>query len=86
MVDKVKGYKELTQDKVDIVNNNKVSEEYIIRLIEDLMDRTDSMDMDIDALYQANLKFTEAFMWLNRGIFNPGRVELPEDKVEAPTE
>lgn len=86
MVDKVKGYKDLTQDKVEIVNQNKLSEEYINRLIEDLADREESMDLDVHALYQAQTKFTEAWMWLNRGVFNPSRIELPEDKVEAVTE
>lgn len=79
MVDKVKGYKELTQDKVAIVNQNKLSEEHLLRFIEQAQKEAKERDFDSRWLSIAFTDFQRAFMSLNRGIFNPGRVELPED-------
>lgn len=80
MVDKVKGYKELTEEKVAIVNEFKNFEEQILRVIEQAQAEVkNGADYDPRWLAIAFTKFQEAFMALNRGIFAPGRVKLPGD-------
>lgn len=74
----VAGYKPKGDDKVAIVNLNKELEERILRQIETLQ---------IDGIHDPRMLATaftgiqQAFMWLNRAVFRPGRVDLPEDTV-----
>jgi hypothetical protein len=83
MVDKVKGYKDLTQEKVAIVNEFKNFEEQLLRVIEQAQaEARAGAEYDPRWLSIAFTKFQEAFMALNRGIFAPGRVTLPEDSIE----
>lgn len=72
----VVGYKEQTQQKVDLVNENKVLEERVLRQI----DRLAAMEI-IDPHWAAIAKtdIEKGFMSLNRAVFQPGRVSLPED-------
>ena len=72
----VEGYKPQAGDKVAIVNENKVLEERCIRAAEAIRD-AEGMDGRMAALAITNLQ--QAFMWLNRAVFQPGRVTLPED-------
>lgn len=80
MVEKVKGYKELTDERVAIVNEFKVFEEQMLRVIEQAQAEAKAgAEFDTRWLSIAFTKFQEAFMALNRGIFAPGRVKLPGD-------
>lgn len=73
----VSGYLPQSTDKVDVVNANKALEERCIRAAELIRDNPD-FDGRMAALAITNLQ--QAFMWLNRAVFQPSRVELPEDK------
>lgn len=75
----VAGYQAQTSDKVAVVNANKELEERCIRAAESIRD-TPGMDGRMAALAITNLQ--QAFMWLNRAVFQPGRVALPEDAFE----
>ena len=77
----VAGYTDQTTDKVAIVNANKALEERIIRAAEAIRD-TASMDGRMAALAITNIQ--QGFMWLNRAVFQPGRLALPEDSEPQP--
>jgi hypothetical protein len=73
----VKGYKPTqSQKNIDIVDEHKVMEEQILQRIDELraMDEYDQRNLSV-----AFTKIQEAFMWLNRAIFQPARLNLPED-------
>lgn len=71
----VAGYKSQSTEAVAEVNLNKQTEERLLRTVELLMDT----DADKRWLSIAKTHFEEGFMAMNRAIFKPGRVELPED-------
>jgi len=73
----VSGYKPQTQSKVDTVNEFKADEERILRKIEALM-----VSGDVDGRWMAigRTQLEQAFMAINRSVFQPGRASLPEDQ------
>lgn len=78
----VAGYKTQPQIAVDAVNTNKENEERLLRLIDDLMNgqlNGESFLADKRWASIARTHLEEGFMALNRAIFQPGRVRLPED-------
>ena len=72
----VAGYQPQSDQRVTIVNANKELEERCIRRAEEIRD-TPGMDGRMAALAITNLQ--QGFMWLNRAVFQPSRVALPED-------
>lgn len=72
----VSGYKPQSMEKIDIVNVNKQTEERLLRSIETLT-KAGVMDARWGAIAKTELE--KAFMALNRAIFQPSRVTLPED-------
>lgn len=75
----VAGYQPQSDEKVALVNENKQLEERVMRQI-DSMVGADGIDQRMVAI--ARTKTQEAFMWLNRAVFQPSRVSLPEDNKE----
>lgn len=73
----VSGYKPQTQSKVDTVNEFKADEERILRKIEALV-----VSGDVDGRWMAigRTQLEQAFMAINRSVFQPGRASLPEDQ------
>lgn len=71
----VAGYTAQTTDKVELVNANKVLEERCIRAAEAIRD-TEGFDGRMAALAITNIQ--QGFMWLNRAVFQPGRIDLPK--------
>lgn len=72
----VAGYSAQSDAKISLVNENKLIEERVLRQIDKM--RTDPAN-DPRMVALAYTKVQEAFMWLNRAVFQPGRVKLPED-------
>lgn len=72
----VAGYLPQSDDKVATVNVNKQIEERVMRQIDSM---TGANGIDQRMVSIARTKTQEAFMWLNRAVFQPGRVSLPED-------
>lgn len=72
----VAGYVSQTGNKVEAVNVNKFIEERDIRRVE-LMRDMGLVDPRMAALGITRLQ--EAWMWINRAVFQPERVKLPED-------
>lgn len=69
----VAGYRPQSAEAVELVNSFKADEERLLR-------RLDGMsDADQRWLAIARSHFEQGFMALNRAIFRPGRIRLPED-------
>lgn len=82
----VSGYKPQAQDKIDLVNGFKADEERLLRKLDALRDlgrptsdpfSSGAVDQRWLAIGRTDLE--KAFMAINRSIFQPGRVQLPED-------
>lgn len=69
----VAGYRPQTQEAVDRVNANKISEEALLRRLDEMVG-----DPAIDQrwLSIARTHIEQGFMALNRSIFQPGRISL----------
>lgn len=67
------GYRPQYSATVDLVNRNKIVEEHVLRMIEDLQ-----LHDDIDGrwLSVGRTHIEQGFMAINRAIFKPGRVKL----------
>lgn len=74
----VKGYKPVSDRQIAIANDFKITEERILRQIEH-MERKNDGSFDPRFLAIAKTEIQKAFMAVNRAVFNPGRVVLPED-------
>jgi hypothetical protein len=72
----VAGYQPQPEDRVAVVNGHKESEERILRHIEVLV-ASEYINPRWAAI--AKTHFEEGFMALNRAVFQPSRVKLPED-------
>lgn len=72
----VDGYTPQPDDAISLVNVNKQIEERVMRIIDAFVG-----DPRIDPrwLGLARDQIEQGFMSLNRAIFRPGRVKLPED-------
>lgn len=73
----VKGYQPQPQWKLDTINAFKEDEERILRRIENW--QRDPKNADGRWLAIARTHFEQAYMALNRAIFQPQRIRLPED-------
>lgn len=76
----VKGYRPQTADNITIVNVNKALEERVLRQF-DMLHGDPRFDQRWLALAKTNIE--QGFMAMNRAVFRPERVDLPEDAVVA---
>lgn len=84
----VAGYRTQSDANVAIVNQNKELEERVLRQIDRISGRSrtgtlDSQQFDQRWVSIAKTQIEQGFMALNRAIFQPGRVTLPEDAPQA---
>lgn len=84
----VSGYKPQSEAKVALVNSFKADEERLLRKLDGLFSEMAAMEpeptksqMPYDPRWIAIARthFEQGFMALNRSVFQPGRVALPED-------
>lgn len=75
----VHGYQPQNMENVEIVNRNKEMEEHCLRIAEAIRD---DGRFDAQCAQTAFIKLQEAFMWLNRAVFQPKRLELPVKESE----
>jgi hypothetical protein len=75
----VAGYKPQSDEKVALVNSNKEIEERLLRQLDEMAGVYYKHDVSHRWLAIARTHFEEGFMALNRAIFQPSRVKLPED-------
>lgn len=74
----VAGYKPQPAANVALVNQNKEAEERLLRLL-DGMKNSPLIDQRWLAIGRTHIE--QAFMCINRAVFQPGRVTLPEDQA-----
>jgi hypothetical protein len=72
----VAGYLPRSNANVDLVNENKVVEERILRVLDQL---AKSADVDKRWLAIGRTGIEQAFMAINRSIFKPSRITLEGD-------
>lgn len=71
----VSGYTAQSDSRVEMVNENKALEERVLRRLDELK----ALNVDQRWLAIGRTHIEEAFMAVNRSIFQPQRVKLPED-------
>lgn len=69
----VKGYKPQSQETIDLVNLNKATEETVLRALDHLA-TLDFVDKRWLAIGRTHIE--QAYMAINRSIFQPTRIEL----------
>ena len=75
----VAGYTPQSDDKVALVNDFKVNEEQLLRLLDDMQSGDSLVLFDQRWLSIARTHFEQAYMALNRSVFRPQRIRLPDD-------
>lgn len=75
----VSGYSPQSADNVGVVNINKELEERVLRQIDEIQSVASDRGWDGRWAAIARTNIEQGFMALNRAIFRPGRVPLPED-------
>lgn len=73
----VSGYKPQSAENVALVNEMKQLEERVLRKLDDMQ----GMNVDPRWLATGRTQLEKAFMSINRAVFQPGRVVLPEDQA-----
>ena len=76
----VAGYTPQSDDKVALVNYNKHAEERVLRVLDTL-----AIHPEVDKRWLAvgRTHIEQAFMAINRSVFAPKRVALPEDAANV---
>ena len=74
----IKGYTDQSKAKQDLVNKYKELEERVLRATEEAY--TIDINLDQRWLHIARTHIQQGFMALNRAVFQPTRISLPEDK------
>lgn len=72
----VRGYKAESGSSINVVNLNKELEERVLRRLDDMKHLT---GVDQRWLAIGRTAIEQGFMAVNRSVFQPGRVSLPED-------
>ena len=75
----VPGYRPQNHKALSLVTENKYLEEKVLRQIDKHRKLGENLDQRMVAL--ANTKIQEAFMWLNRAVFQPTRIKLEGDEA-----
>ncbi len=76
----VAGYNAQSDDKVALVNRNKRAEECVLRVLDAL---ADIAEVDKRWLAVGRAQIEQGFMAINRAVFKPSRIDLPEDEDGA---
>lgn len=72
----VSGYRPQSDQNVELVNQNKALEERVLRQLDKLVATS---GLDPRWLSIARTHIDQGFMAMNRAVFQPGRIALPED-------
>lgn len=75
----VSGYRAQSPANIAVVNGNKELEERVLRRIDAMQSNAHAADHDPRMIALARTAIQEGFMWLNRAVFQPERISLPED-------
>lgn len=77
----VAGYRDQSDENVNLVNHFKEVEERLLRDIDAMRDSAADPRFDQRWLSIAQTQLQQGFMALNRAVFQPGRVSLPGDEL-----
>lgn len=77
----VPGYRPQSKRNITLVAAMKVAEERLLRTLDELA-AEDGIDRRWLAIGRTSIE--QGFMAVNRAVFQPGRVRLPEDEGTAP--
>lgn len=80
----VKGYTEQSKNAVNLVNQFKEIEERILRALDELRKDGDLFDQRWLSIGYTHIQ--EGFMAINRSVFKPQRIALPEDQKDKPND
>ncbi len=75
----IPGYRPQSRDAMDLVTEFKFAEERLLRKLDELKARGAEFDQRWLQIGRTGLE--QAFTAINRGVFQPRRVELPEDEM-----
>jgi len=75
----ISGYQDVSGDKAAFVNANKELEERILRRIDGMTDASLAIDQRWLAIARTHIE--QGFMAMNRAVFQPTRINLPEDQT-----
>ena len=75
---KIEGYTEQSSSAVETVNRNKVLEEQVLRLLDQLAARKPGA-VDKRWLAIGRTKIEDGWMAINRAVFQPQRIKLEDD-------
>ncbi len=73
----IAGYVAQSDERVAMVNGNKLNEETILRQLDMMAKNPQQFDPRWTSIARTHLEI--GFMCLNRAVFRPQRVKLPED-------
>lgn len=76
----VQGYRPQSEENIALVNSFKQTEERILRTLDELAKEGDTVDKRWLAIGRTSLE--QAFMAINRAVFQPSRVKLPGDTAQ----
>lgn len=79
----VAGYRPQSQANIDTVNGFKADEERILRKLDELRSGHGSGSIDQRWLAIGRTQLEQAFMAINRAVFAPTRVKLPDEEPDA---
>ena len=74
----VAGYQPQTDENIALVNVNKMLEEHLLRLMDELQGK----GTDFRWLAVARTHIEQGFMAWNRAIFKPARIAMPGDDAQ----
>lgn len=77
----VQGYKPQSQATIDLVNENKALEEMVLRQLDKLGKMVAANPAEINGRWLSigRTHLEQAFMAINRALFQPQRIKLPSD-------
>lgn len=80
----VKGYTDQPKNAIEIVNRFKEVEERILRALDEMRKDGDVFDQRWLSIGFTHIQ--EGFMAINRSVFKPQRIALPEDQKDKPND
>ena len=76
----IKGYRKLSEEEIAAVNIMKKMEEHVLRALDNIQEMK---DVDMRSLALARTNIQQGFMWGNRAIMRPQRLEIDSDVKSA---
>lgn len=71
----IKGYRPLEPEMIELANQNKLIEEFVLRQVDRHVREHGSQEIDQRWVALARTGLQKAFMDLNRAVFKPTRIE-----------